>query len=220
MNASYSTHSQEKTQSSVFRPSVCKEALVMDDELVLRQAFASDPRKGCELLFRRYYTNLCNHAIRFVYSKEVAEDIVAELFANFWYSRVFDEISTSYRAYLYRAVRNRAYNYLAWQFQRTDSMDAIEHMPVDTTLKPDEVLQYSELHQKIEYAIQQLPAQCQRAFLLKRIEGKKYTEIAEEMQIGTKAVEALVSRALTRLRAELKNDWFLGLSGLVILSIL
>ena len=81
------------------------EPKVVGEEVFLLKIFAQDARQGCETLFKRYYTHLCNHAVRFVYSKEVAKDIVAEVFANFWQDRVFEKINTSYRAYLYKAVR-------------------------------------------------------------------------------------------------------------------
>lgn len=179
----------------------------MDDEQLLRRQFADDPKKGCELLFRRYYANLCNHAVRFVYAREVAEDIVSEVFANFWHSRVFDQITTSYRAYLYKAVRNRAYNYVQWELKRTDPIESVPPLSPDLSPEPDAVLHYHELSRKIERVIQELPPRCRRAFVLKRIEGKTYAEIATEMQLAPKSVESLVSRALTRLRQALKDDW-------------
>lgn len=186
------------------------ETVPTDDEWLLRRTFQDDPEKGCALLFRRYYVNLCNHAIRFVHSKEVAEDIVSEIFASFWQNRVFEQITTSYRAYLYKSIRHRSYNYLKWQLNRTRSLESEDLAVISETRNPDELLQFSELHQRVEMIIQQLPPQCRRAYLLKRVEGKKYDEIAIELQIGSKAVEALVSRALARLRKELKDDWFLG----------
>lgn len=166
---------------------------------------------GCALLFRRYYTNLVNHAVRFVYSKEVAEDLVAEVFTVFWQDRTFEHITTSYRAYLYKAVRHRSYNYLRWELRESDSLESADKQPIPTALQPDQVLHYSELHQKIESIIQTLPPQCQRAFLLSRIEGKKYTEIAQEMKITNSAVEKLLIRAISRLRQDLKADWFIAL---------
>ncbi len=183
------------------------ETVVVDDEQLLRRQFAEDPKKGCEILFRRYYTNLCNHAIRYVYAREAAEDIVSEVFTNFWQSRVFEQITTSYRAYLYKAVRNRAYNYVQWELKRTDPIESVPSLSADRSPEPDAVLQYHELSQKIERVIQELPPQCRRAFVLKRIEGKTYTEIAAEMQLAPKSVESLVSRALTKLRQALKEDW-------------
>ncbi|WP_460946394.1 RNA polymerase sigma-70 factor [Spirosoma daeguense] len=192
---------------------------VTDDELMLRQAFTQNAQQGCALLFRRYYTNLVNHAVRFVYSKEIAEDLVAEVFTTFWQDRIFENITTSYRAYLYQAVRYRAYNYLRWELHQSDSLESAKEQSVPTSLQPDQVLHYSELHQKIDAVIQNLPPQCQRAFLLSRIEGKKYTEIAQDMQISNSAVEKLLIRALSKLRQELKAEWFItlviGLSSLL-----
>lgn len=183
--------------------------ITTDDERLLRETFSVDPREGCALLFSRYYDSLCSHAIRFVHSKEVAEDLVSELFTFFWQNRVFEQVTCSYRAYLYKAVRHRAYNHLKWQMHRTDPLDAITTPLTSFTVSPDEALQYTELHQKVELIIQQLPPQCRRAYLLKRVEGKKYDEVAQELQISAKAVEALVSRALAKLRKELKENWFL-----------
>lgn len=191
-------------------PPVGTEANVTDDELVFRQLFTQDARQGCTLLFRRYYPNLVNHAIRFVYSREAAEDLVAEVFTNFWQERIFEQITTSYRAYLYKAVRYRAYNYLRWELHQSDSLESVDAQSTPASLQPDQVLHYSELHQRIESVIQNLPSQCQRAFLLSRIEGKKYTEIAQEMQISNSAVEKLLIRALSKLRQELKAEWFIS----------
>ncbi|MFC5412983.1 RNA polymerase sigma-70 factor [Larkinella bovis] len=184
---------------------------VTDDELIFRQLFAQEPQRGCELLFRRYYANLVNHAARFVYSKEVAEDLVAEVYTAFWQDRIFERITTSYRAYLYQTVRNRAYNYLRWELHPSDPLDSYAAQQVSNTMKPDEVLQFSELHQKVEASIQDLPPQCKRAFLLSRVEGKKYPEIAQEMQISRSAVEKLMIRALSQLRQELKRFWSISL---------
>ena len=187
-----------------------KKIIITDDERLLRETFAINPKQGCSLLFCRYYESLCSHAIRFVHSKEIAEDIVSELFASFWQERSFDQVTTSYRAYLYKAVRHRAYNYLRWKVHLTEPLDSISLTTASKIINPDDALLYSELHIKVEWIIQQLPPQCRRAYLLKRVEGMKYEEIASEMHISIKAVEALVSRALLRLRTDLKDNWFLG----------
>jgi RNA polymerase sigma-70 factor (family 1) len=187
------------------------EAVVIDDELFLRSTFQESPQKGCELLFRRYYVNLCNHAIRFVHSKEVAEDIVSEVFTNFWQNETFKQVTTSYRAYLYKSVRYRSYNYIKWQLNRTEPLDTDGYNLASQSLSPDEILLFSELHRRVESIVQDLPPQCRRAYLLNKVEGKKYEEVARELGISIKAVEGLVSRGVARLRKELKDNWFLGL---------
>ena len=57
---------------------------VQDDEFFLKKAFKDDPKEACSLLFKRYHSLLCNHTVRLVYSRQVAEDIVAEVFFQFW----------------------------------------------------------------------------------------------------------------------------------------
>ncbi len=185
------------------------EPKLIDEEVFLQKIFAQDARKGCEVLFKRYYNNLCNHAMRFVYSKEAAEDIVNEVFANFWQQRIFEKITTSYRAYLYKAVRHRSYNHIKFELNQTELVQPnYTETPV---LQADDILHYNELSHKLDKVIQDLPPQCRKAFQLNRLEGKKYAQVAVELGISVSAVERLISRALTKLRIELKEDWLLDL---------
>lgn len=73
-------------QEKSLAPGRDSSALQLDDELLLRQTFAQDTRIGLELLFRRYHAPLCSHAVRFVYSKPIAEDLVGEVFFQFYKS--------------------------------------------------------------------------------------------------------------------------------------
>lgn len=177
--------------------------MVTDSEYLIRQAFKVDVERGYELLFRRYHKVLCNRAVRLTYSRDAAEDIVADVFMGFWKNKVHEHITSSYRAYLYRAVRNRVYNYLQDEFQR----DNLLGKPVDLTAAdqithedPQDIIQFAELSQRFEAEIKGLPPQCQRVFMLSRFEGRKQREIADELQISLKAVEAYIHRALTQLK--------------------
>lgn len=182
----------------------------------LQEVFETEPRQGCELLFRKYYEPLCSHAIRFVYAKETAEDIVSEVFLNFWKNQAYHSVTTSFQAYLFRAVRYRAYNYMRWEMSKSRrSVDAQEANLADHSPSPAEVIQYDELHRKVEQAIETLPPQCKRVFLLSRFEGKRYQEIADELDIGLKTVETHVSKALTLLRTTLKDEWTLAVLWLL-----
>lgn len=208
-------HEEENINKDIF--SIAKdsdETKVFSDEYFIAKTFAESSQKGFELLFRKYYTNLCNHTIRFVYSKEMAEDIVAEVFTNFWQNKVYENITTSYRSYLYTSVRYRAYNTIKNEINRTTNLENNEfdfqYSDSSVVLQPDEILHFHELTKKLETSIQNLPQQSRKAFQLNRLEGKKYTEVALEMQITVSAVERLISRALAKIRQELKSEWILG----------
>ncbi len=176
-----------------------------DKELFIRKAIEQNARQGCELLFKQYYPFLCSHAIRFVYSRQVAEDIVAEVFANFWHQQVYLSFQGPFRSYLFRAVRNRVINYLRWELNKTQRLDSDTHSASESVQVPDQILQIDELHLKVEQIIADLPPQQRKVFLLSRFEGKKYAEIARELNISVKAVEAHVSKALAVFRKKLKG---------------
>lgn len=176
------------------------------DELFIHRAFEQNPHKGCELLFREYYGPLCSHAIRFVQSQEAARDIVSDTFCIFWQTKRYQEITTSYRAYLYAAVRNRSLKYLQQEFggqlsvsTRDEATDLMEQTPAEFQ-NPESLLVYEELHNRVETAIGQLPPQRQKVFMMNRFEGKKYQTIADELCISRKAVEGHISKALVSLR--------------------
>jgi RNA polymerase sigma-70 factor (ECF subfamily) len=183
-------------------------ANVLDDEAILRNAFKNNPEVGFDLVFRRYYNPLCSHAVRYVYSKEVAEDIVSEVFVNFWKNNNYQNVKISYRAYLYQALRNTIYNYLKSEYgKRNNSFLAISKGTDEVTEEntPQKMLLFDELTGKIRETVNGFPPQCQRVFILSRYEGKKNREIAEELNIKLKTVEAHMMKALSILKSNLSN---------------
>lgn len=178
------------------------ETCIIDAEVLLHETFNTDPRQGCALLFRLYFAPLCSHVIRFVYSKQVAEDIVSEVFCKFWDARTFQKINTSYRAYLFKSVRHAAYNYVKFELSRRSPCEkySLELSPSD----PSEILQYDELYQLLDQTINGLPQQCKKVFVLSRMESKRHQEISDELDISVKAIEAHISKALRILRKKIK----------------
>ncbi|MCU0467097.1 MAG: RNA polymerase sigma-70 factor [Arcicella sp.] len=189
----------------------------VDDEFFIKQAFKESPHKGFELLYNRYYKPLCSHAVRFVYSKDIAEDIIAEIFYNIWKNQVFLYINISFRSYLFTAVRNRCFLYLQQEYGKTSTLENPNMQWSETSISPDQMLFYDDLQKQIEQAIDQLPPQCQKIFLMNRFEGKKYKEIADELQVALKTVEAHINKALTHLRdVVLKNPSLFGWLAFII----
>ena len=173
-----------------------------DDELLIRRAFGMSASEGCDLLFRRYYQPLCSQAARLVYDKAMAEDIVADIFQTFWQKRLHERITVSYRSYLYRAVRQNCLLYLQREAGRTVSSDRLT-LPDDLLMMatpPAEQIQFDELSGQIEAVINALSPAVRRVFLLSRFEGRKNGEIAEELRISPKTVEAHITKALALFR--------------------
>lgn len=196
-------------------PSAIEASQELDAEYFIHVAFKEDPKRGCELLFRAYYRDLCSTAIRFVYSRQAAEDIVGEVFLLFWTNQIYQTITTSYRAYLFRAVRNRAFNYIKFDLNRSASLDLIpDDCEADTVQQPDQILQLDELLRRINEIVRTLPLQAQRVFIMSRFDGQSHAEIAQELQISHKTVESHITRALSSLRHLLRQELCLLLLGL------
>ncbi|HVW61648.1 MAG TPA: RNA polymerase sigma-70 factor [Puia sp.] len=182
-------------------PGEKKDAIVFTDEdFFIRKIFESDPRKAFELLFKKYYGVLCNHAVRFVFDKQRAEDIVADVFVLFWNSKLFLNVKGSYRAYFFSAVRNKCYTYLKWEIKNEDPDELGNTQIRSTHPTPDEIMQASELHVRIERAVRSLPDRQQQVFLMSRFEGKTNKVIAAHLNLSLKTVEMHLTKSLAVFR--------------------
>ncbi len=162
-----------------------------------------DPR-AFEQAFRTYYEGLCRFAIGFLGNREEAEETVQDTFYKFWSRREEIEISVSLRAYLYGAVRNACLNKIKhlqvrsqYQKQMLEAESASEFS--------SSTLEASELQSMIEGAVRELPPERRKIFLMSRNEGLKYQEIADQLGISIKTVEAQMGKALKYLREVLRE---------------
>ena len=103
-------------------------------------------------------------------------------------------------------MRNRCFLYLQQEYGKTSSFENSPFQFPDSNVAPDQILFYDDLQRQIEQAISTLPPQCQKVFLMNRFEGKKYKEIAEELQLALKTVEAHINKALVHLREVVLNN--------------
>lgn len=162
--------------------------------------------KVFEQVFRRYYSPLCLYAVGIVGRKDIAEEIIQDLFYVLWRDRQDIQIFTSLNGYLYRAVRNRSLQYCEHRQVRdlykskTDS--GTEEVSAST---PEEQLEYKELDELINKTLDKMPERRLRIFRMQRFEGKKYAEIAKILSISIKTVEAEMTKALQLLRKEIEN---------------
>lgn len=102
------------------------------------------------------------------------------------------------------------------QFQYEDMTD-YEHLPDAGELRPDALMQYEELSQQVEAAINALPPQRQKIYLMHRFDNRKYADIAEELQLSVRTVEVQIRKASQFLRETIAQNW--GLLLILALSL-
>lgn len=162
--------------------------------------------KVFEQVFRRYYSPLCLYAFGIVARRDVAEEIIQDLFYVLWRDRENLQIFTSLNGYLYRAVRNRSLQYCEHRQVCDLHKDKISSTIVEVSQStPEEQLEYKELNDLINKTLNKMPERRLKIFRMQRFEGKKYAEIAKILSISIKTVEAEMTKALQSLRKEIEN---------------
>ena len=185
------------------------EILEIDTELSIKKAFETNPDLGISLLFRAYYAQLCSHALRFVSSKAIAEDLVSDIFYEFHSQSLYLNINTSYRAYLYSSTRNRAFDYVRKEMKRQTSLENAAFVSISENLQPDSITHYDDFCHDVQKTIDSMPVKRRQIYLMNRFEGKKIQEIAEELDISSRTVEAHLYQAFKYLRNALRDKWLI-----------
>jgi RNA polymerase sigma-70 factor (ECF subfamily) len=160
--------------------------------------------KQFESLFRTSYISLVNYTQTILKDRDTAEEIVQELFYVFWRDREKIKINSSLNGYLFRAVYNRSMHYIEHKKVIKRHEDETKGSRLRDQEDPVEILEFKELNEKVASIIEKLPERCARIFCMSRFEGLKYSEIAEELAISVKTVEANMGRALKEFRKELQ----------------
>lgn len=146
--------------------------------------------------FKNLYKPLCLFALRYLSELDDAEDIVQQAFADVWEKSRQGEKIENRKAYLFRAVRNRSLTFASQSPHlriEDDSFDPEDHTE-------EERIYQAERDVRLWNAIDRLPRERRKIFLLSKRDGLKYQEIAEHLNISVKTVENQMSKALKSLR--------------------
>ncbi len=156
--------------------------------------------KKFEQLFKELFKPLCSFSMKYVHDLDEAKSIVHEVFIAVW--EKFDSLQedVNYRSYLYTSVRNRRLNQIRNR-KKTVLFENVAEQALPQ--EHSRTMETEELEREIEMAINSLPEKCRQVFELSRFEGLKYAQIAEQMGISVKTVEAQMSKALRSLKEHL-----------------
>ena len=153
------------------------------------QSISAGDELAYEGLFKSHYPELSLYAMRFVQDMENAEEIVQDIFFNLWDKREKLEIKISLKSYLYRTVKNTCLNVLKHQKVEYKYKEHFSRELQIDEMNSNNWIVESELSDKIIDAIEKLPPERKKVFVLSRFEKLKYREIAEKLDISIKTVE-------------------------------
>lgn len=134
-------------------------------------------------------------------NRDQADDITQEAFIKLWQNCATVPIDKA-KSYIYTIANNSSLNEIAHQKVVLQyEKNFVGHDNTNET--PEFVLEEKQFKSKLLKSIENLKETQRVAFLMHRIDGKKYSEIATELNISVKAVEKRIHLALVELRKEI-----------------
>lgn len=170
-------------------------------------------KENFDSIYINNFSRLFLFAKEYVLFDEEAENIVQDIFLMLWEKRDALRVDVSLTAYLFTLVKNKCIDFLRHQMVEQMYSENVKHEyneELNVKLFALESFDHNfsseeDIETLLRNAIDKLPKRCRLIFIKSRIEGKKYKEIAEELNLSVNTVEGQISIALKKLREELKD---------------
>ncbi len=170
-------------------------------------------KENFDSIYINNFSRLFLFAKEYVLFDEEAENIVQDIFLMLWEKREALRVDVSLTAYLFTLVKNKSIDFLRHQMVEQMYSENVKHEyneELNVKLFALESFDHNfsseeDIETLLRNAIDKLPEKCRLIFIKSRIEGKKYKEIAEELNLSVNTVEGQISIALKKLREELKD---------------
>ncbi len=163
-----------------------------------------------KFVYNDFFDVIFNIGFQYTRSKNVAEEIAQDVFLKLWEIRSTLKHDSNIKNFLYILARNKCLNYLRdhikerkinysdYFLEMQFNYEALNELPSD-------YIEFEECYKIINAAINKLPVDIKETFRMSRFEGLPNKEIAEKYNVGIKAIEARMTKALMILRKELKD---------------
>jgi RNA polymerase sigma-70 factor (family 1) len=172
------------------------------NEKLLFQKISEGDEFAFKIFFTANYSSLYAYVISHLGNSDQSEDITQQAFINFWTKRAQLDLTKSPRSYLYTI----AYN-LFLDTKRKEKIEYtfIAQMEQNAILEDNNDEELQKKIKKLKRVIDTLPDRCRTILILNKIEGLKYKEIAEQLDISIKTVETQMRIAFQKIREAFKN---------------
>lgn len=175
-------------------------SLYEDHELIilLRQGDA----EAFTCIYDRYWEKLFAIAYHFCRQKEMAREIVQDIFMGLW-DRRSSIVIQSLPAYLATAAKFLVFRELRKESRRRNSREI--NVTVQAAISEEEAIDARFLHDYIRGQVEQLPDQCRIVYRYSREQHLSISQIATILGISPKTAENHLTRALKALRLSLRS---------------
>ncbi len=173
-----------------------------DTELVI--AIKKGDENAFKIMFNRYHKSVFAYMISVSKDNNLAADITQQAFIALWETKTMLNSTKPPKGYLFKIAYNRYIDYCRKVKREKTFIDEFKYNTLQQVVNAEDDL--DKKLKKLKKVIEALPAKCQEILKLNKIEGLKYKEIAEHLDISQKTVESQMRIAFKKIRNAFSDD--------------
>jgi RNA polymerase sigma-70 factor (ECF subfamily) len=177
--------------------------LYNDEELM--QEIKADNMFAFDVLYQKYCKRIYKFGYSILKSPEESANLLQDVFLILWENRHKVEKDSSIKSYVFTITYNSAISIIRKKARESEFIEYLKTLQEINEEPVNVELEYKELTNKLDEIIKALPQRQREIYLLHKIEGLKYNEIAERLHISVNTIENHMSRALKTIREKLRN---------------
>jgi RNA polymerase sigma-70 factor (ECF subfamily) len=181
-----------------------KDLILNSDEELMKEVKA-DNMFAFDFLYKKYCKRIYKFGYTLLKSAEESENLMQDVFLKLWENRHQVEKNSSIKSYIFTIAYNSAITIIR---HKARASEFVEYLKSIQNLHEDPVdleLEYKDLTKRLDEILNALPDRQKEVYLLHRVEGLKYNEIAERLSISVNTIENHMSHALKTIREKLGN---------------
>ncbi len=188
----------------------------VDDRLVA--LIRAGDIEAFEKVFHSFADRLYYFAYRYLRNQCDAEELVQDVFVKLWENRKNLDEKLSFSGYLFTIARNTIFNQSRKKVNERAYFDYVKTFITSSSSKTEEDLIYADVKAIVDKVVEELPPQRKRIYKMSREKGLTYREIANEINLSERTVEAHLRLALKTLSKVLDDHFVLPLLLIVMAS--
>ena len=176
------------------------------DIKILLEQVANDDEQAFRVVFDHYKATFHATAFKMTRSKDIAEEIIQEVFVTLWVKRKLVAVAKNPEGYLFTILHNYIYSHFRKLAQERRLESMIEQEREDSDNYIEALLIEKENRTILENVISQLPHQQRLIYKLAKQEGVSRDEIARQLNLSPNTVRNHLAAAVEYLRIYFKKS--------------
>lgn len=171
-------------------------------------------------LYFAYCEQMYGNIFKMVKDKQVAEEIVQDIFTQVWQKRDTLQFNQGFAGYLYRMGQNRVCDFYRKLQRDRQLLEKFKVTVIERYEPIEEALYYRESNALLLQALESLSPQQKKVYSLCKIEGWSYKQAARQLGISPFTVKEYLSTASKAVRNYLNNHFDTALGSTLLIMIL